>query len=41
MTMLFRWNGFGGKVDPEETPLKAAIRELEVIISVFDSVLVI
>ncbi|KAM5543709.1 hypothetical protein V8D89_002326 [Ganoderma adspersum] len=24
------WNGFGGKVDPEETPLQAAIRELEV-----------
>ncbi|PIL27735.1 hypothetical protein GSI_10888 [Ganoderma sinense ZZ0214-1] len=23
------WNGFGGKVDPEETPLQAAIRELE------------
>ncbi|KAI0765266.1 NUDIX hydrolase domain-like protein, partial [Fomes fomentarius] len=23
------WNGFGGKVDPGETPLQAAIRELE------------
>ncbi|KAM5543699.1 hypothetical protein V8D89_002316 [Ganoderma adspersum] len=23
------WNGFGGKVDPEETSLQAAIRELE------------
>ena len=25
-----RWNGFGGKVDPGETPLQAAVRELEV-----------
>ncbi|RPD56952.1 NUDIX-domain-containing protein [Lentinus tigrinus ALCF2SS1-7] len=23
------WNGFGGKVDPGETPLQAAVRELE------------
>jgi 8-oxo-dGTP diphosphatase/2-hydroxy-dATP diphosphatase len=25
-----RYNGFGGKVQPGETPLNAAIRELEV-----------
>lgn len=25
-----RYNGFGGKVEPGETPLNAAIRELEV-----------
>ena len=24
------WNGFGGKVDPGETSLEAAVRELEV-----------
>ncbi|KAH9887228.1 hypothetical protein C8Q73DRAFT_794791 [Cubamyces lactineus] len=23
------WNGFGGKVDPEETPVQAAVRELQ------------
>lgn len=26
----YRYNGFGGKVEPNETPLQAAVRELEV-----------
>ncbi len=30
--MDLRFNGFGGKVDVGETPLEAAIRELEVIL---------
>lgn len=25
-----RWNGFGGKVEPQETPAQAAVRELQV-----------
>jgi hypothetical protein len=29
--MPYRWNGFGGKVDPGETSLQAAQRELKVI----------
>lgn len=27
---LIRYNGFGGKVEPGETPLEAAVRELKV-----------
>ena len=28
--VCYSWNGFGGKVDPGETSLEAAVRELEV-----------